>query len=115
MLLVLIAGLFLLFPRLRRSEITFREEIAHPACVEQVRLDLFSGRTRARGHAERVAGRYEISHKAKLSGGAYEAVLSLDCDDGERIEVERRPITVAHEAVIEFNVSGGECRCPQGG
>lgn len=113
-LLVLAAGLFFLFPGLKRSEIEFRYRIDAPACVERVELRLFENGVLARGHRQLVEGRDFLTHSAKLRHRSYDAVVIAECRDGSNAVASRQPIIVEQDVVIHFKVSGAECRCSDG-
>ena len=74
-------------------------------------LELFEEGVLVRAHRQRVEGRDELTHMAKLRHRSYEAVVSLECRDGFRLETPRQPIIVDGDRVIDFKHSGGECRC----
>jgi hypothetical protein len=112
-LLALALGLVFFFPSLRREEIELRTEIERPKCVERLEIRLFKGEELQRANSELVDGRDLVVQRTKLSHGEYRAVVNLACTDGSTAIASRQPIVVDREGVIEFNVSGRECRCSE--
>lgn len=104
------AGLFFLFPNLRRAEIEFRYELSSPECVERLALDLFRDGKRVRGHRQAVEGRHLLKNEAKLTmNGEYLAVIHLECRTGESIKAVEQPVVVNADGVIQFKLSGYDC------
>ncbi len=114
MLPLMAAGLLTLFPALRRSEITFHYEIDDPRCVERVDLSVYEGDVLARAHRELLEGRSTMKHAAKLKHGEFRAIIGFDCRDGAHETVLKQPIVVDRDGVIDFKLSGRECRCSEG-
>lgn len=108
--MLMAAGLFILFPSLRRADIEFRYTISSPECVERVALDLFRDGRRVRGHRQAVAGRRDLKSEAKLTmNGEYLAVVHLECRTGESIRATEQPVIVDRDGVIQFKLSGYPC------
>src|SRR5688572_15577565 len=112
-LLALALGLMFLFPSLRREEIELRAEIERPKCVERLEMRILKGDVLERANGQLVDGRDVIVHRTKLSRGDYRVVINLACTDGSTAIASRQPIVVDREGVIDFNVSGRECRCSE--
>ena len=110
-LLALALGLIFFFPRLRRAELEFEIEIDQPKCVDRVELRLLRGEHVARTSRTLVEGRSVIVQKVKLERTDYRAIVNLHCGDGSTAIGWREPIVVDEDRVIQFNVSGTECRC----
>ena len=113
MLIILGLGLLFLFPNLRRVELELRTEIARPKCVERLELRLLAGDVLARGSMTLVEHQDVIAQKVKVRRGEYLAIANLHCRDGSTAIGSRQPITVEDDGVIQFKVSGEECRCSE--
>jgi hypothetical protein len=101
------------FPSLRREQIELRIDLDRPGCVDRVELRLFREEVLERAFSQAVEGRRTVVQVAKLSRGAHRAVVKLACRDGSSTIASRQPIIVDQEGVIQFKVSGAECRCSE--
>jgi hypothetical protein len=102
---VLIAGVLgisVLFPGLRRHDVTIRHRIDR--CVERVAVDVLEGAARVRGYAfEPRAANGDRERIVPLTAGRYEARVAVECHGGRVVRGERT-LEITADDVIEIDL-----------